>query len=96
MAHSGGAAGRDDPRPREIGPDAFANLTVPGAGVEQTLYGDGDIHCPDHWAHDRSLPVGAVRYQPGEDGIEITVTLDQAWPDTDYYVEVNTDTFCGG
>ena len=96
VAYSGGAAGQDDPRPREIGPDAFAKLTVPGERVVQTLYGDGDIRCPDHWAHDLSLPVGTVQYQPGESGIEITVTLDQAWPDTEYYVEVNTDAFCAG
>lgn len=94
VAASGNAAGQEDPRPREIGPDAFAELTVPGAGVEQVLYGDGDIHCPDHWAHDLSLPVGTVAYQPGEDGIEISVTLDGAWPQTAYYVEVNTEDFC--
>jgi hypothetical protein len=65
-----------------------------GKAVEQTLYGDGDIHCPDHWAHDLSLPVGQVRYRPTQEAIEITVTLTQAWPDTEYYVEVNTDDFC--
>lgn len=88
--------GGTDPRPREIGPDSFAELAVPGDAVTQTLYGDGNITCPDHWAHDLSLPVGQVQYQPGDDDIEITVTLDGAWPNTEYYVEVNTDTFCQG
>ena len=89
-----GGPERADPRPREIGPDSFAALTVPGPTVEQTLYADGDITCPDHWAHDLSLPVGQVQYTPTPQGIEITVTLTQAWPDTEYYVEVNTDEFC--
>ncbi|HSO05457.1 MAG TPA: hypothetical protein VLQ92_13305, partial [Candidatus Limnocylindrales bacterium] len=89
-----GGPERADPRPREIGPDSFAELTVPGPTIEQTLYADGDITCPDHWAHDLSLPVGQVQYTPTPQGIEITVTLTQAWPDTEYYVEVNTDEFC--
>jgi hypothetical protein len=86
--------GGADPRPREIGPDSFAELAVPGVVVTQTLYGDGDITCPDHWAQDLSLPVGRVRYQPSDDHIEITVNLDGAWPNTEYFVEVNTDTCC--
>jgi hypothetical protein len=91
-----GGPQRADPRPREIGPDAFAGLTVPGPTIEQTLYGDGDITCPDHWAHDLSLPVGRVRYTPTRQGVEITVTLTDAWPDTEYDVAVNTDEFCPG
>ena len=86
--------GQEDPRPREIGPDSFTELTVPGGSVEQTLYGDGNITCPDHWAHDLSLPVGQVQYRPTPDGLKITVTLERAWPNTEYYVEVNSDTFC--
>jgi hypothetical protein len=96
VAAQEGGPGRADPRPREIGPDAFAQLTVPGTTTTQTLYGDGDIDCPDHWAHDLSLPVGTVQYTPTGQGIEITVTLTQAWPDTEYYVEVNTDQICRG
>ncbi len=94
VAMDEGGPERADPRPREIGPDGFAELTVTGEVVEQTLYGDGDITCPDHWAHDLSLPVGRVQYTPTPQAVEITVTLDRAWPDTDYYVEVNTDQFC--
>ena len=94
VATGEGGPDRADPRPREIGPDSFAELTVPGPTVEQTLYADGDITCPDHWAHDLSLPVGQVQYTPTPQGIEITVTLTGAWPDTEYYVEVNTDEFC--
>ena len=89
-----GGPERADPRPREIGPDTVAELTVPGPTVAQTLYADGDITCPEHWAHDLSLPVGRVQYTPTPQGIEITVTLTGAWPDTQYYVEVNTDEFC--
>ncbi len=85
---------RADRRPREIGPDGFVELTVPGTTITQTLYGDGDITCPGHWAHDLSLPVGQVQYTPTRQGVEITVTLTRAWPDTEYYVEVNTDQFC--
>jgi hypothetical protein len=96
VATEQGGPGRADPRPREIGPDAFAELAVPGKAITQTLYGDGDIHCPDHWAHDRSLPLGQVQYIPTAQGIEITVTLTQAWPDTGYNVKVNTDQFCQG
>jgi ketosteroid isomerase-like protein len=91
---SSDGSGQEDPRPREIGPDSFADVTVPGVAVSQTLYGDGDIHCPDHWAHELSLPVGQVRYRPTSNGLEITVTLEQAWPNTEYYVRVNSDTFC--
>ena len=94
VATEEGGPERADPRPREIGPNAFAELTVPGKAIEQTLYGDGDIRCPDHWAHDLSLPIGQVQYTPTPQAIEITVTLDQAWPDTEYYVEVNTDQSC--
>jgi hypothetical protein len=94
VAMQGGGPERADPRPREIGPDAFAELTVPGTTTTQTLYGDGDINCPDHWAHDLSLPLGQVQYTPTPQAIDITVTLSGAWPDTEYYVEVNTDQFC--
>jgi hypothetical protein len=94
VVSSSDGPGQEDPRPREIGPDSFTELTVPGESVEQTLYGDGNITCPDHWAHDLSLPIGQVQYQPTPGGVEITVTLEQAWPNTEYYVEVNTDTFC--
>ena len=94
VAMDEGGRERADPRPREIGPDGFAELTVPGKAIEQTLYGDGDITCPDHWAHDLSLPVGQVQYTPTPQAIEITVTLTQAWPDTEYDVDVNTDQFC--
>jgi hypothetical protein len=96
VATEQGGPERADPRPREIGPDAFVELTVPGTAITQTLYGDGDIHCPNHWAHDLSLPVGQVQYTPTPQAVEITVTLTQAWPDTEYYVEVNTDQFCQG
>lgn len=92
----GGPPDRTDPRPREIGPDAFAELTVAGMTTTQTLYGDGAIACPDHWAHDLSLPVGRVQYTPTRRGVEITVSLSEAWPETEYYVEVNTDQFCQG
>ncbi len=94
VAAAVGGPGRADPRPREIGPDTVAELTVPGPTVTQTLYGDGDITCPEHWAHDLSLPVGRVQYTPTPQGIEITVSLTGAWPDTQYYVEVNPDEFC--
>jgi hypothetical protein len=96
VATGQGGLERADQRPREIGPDAFAEVSVPGRTLDQTLYGDGAIQCPEHWAHDRSLPVGHVQYTPTAQGIEITVTLTQAWPDTEYYVEVNTDQFCEG
>jgi hypothetical protein len=96
VATQEGGPERADPRPREIGPDAFAELAVPGTTTTQTLYGDGEITCPDHWAHDRSLPVGQVQYTPTAQGVEITVTLTRAWPDTEYYVEVNTDQICQG
>ena len=94
VATGAGGPERADPRPREIGPDGFAELAVPGPTIEQTLYADGDITCPERWAHDLSLPVGQVQYTPTPQGIEITVTLTQAWPDTEYSVEVNTDEFC--
>jgi hypothetical protein len=96
VATQEGGPERADPRPREIGPDAFAELAVPGTTTTQTLYGDGEITCPEHWAHDRSLPVGQVQYTPTAQGVEITVTLTKAWPDTEYYVEVNTDQLCQG
>lgn len=94
VAMDQGGPERADPRPREIGPDAFVELTVPGRTIAQTLYGDGDINCPDHWAHDRSLPVGQVQYTLTPQAIEITVTLTHAWPDTEYDVSVKTDQFC--
>ena len=94
VAAGEGGPERADPRPREIGPDTVRRTDRPRADGQQTLYGDGDITCPDHWAHDLSLPVGQVQYTPTPQGIEITVTLTEAWPDTEYYVEVNTDEFC--
>ena len=59
-----------------------------------TLGADGSIDCPDHWAQDLSLPIGSVIYCPESDAVEITVTLDQAWLNWVYFVEVNTEDFC--
>lgn len=57
-------------------------------GVTETLYADGNIDCPDHWAEDVSTPVGTVEYRAEAGGIEITVSLTDAESDTAYDVVV--------
>lgn len=66
--------------------------TSPGDAV--TIYGDGDISCPDHRADDQSLPVGTVVYQPGDDEIRVIITLTDAAPNAPYRVEVWSDESC--
>jgi hypothetical protein len=59
-----------------------------------TIYGDGDIGCPEHRADGQSLPVGWVVYQPGEGEIRVIVTLTDAAPNAPYYVEVWIEESC--
>ena len=58
------------------------------SGTEETLYADGDINCPDHFAADLSTPVGTVDYLGVEGGIDVTVSLTDAEPTTVYDVVV--------
>ncbi len=62
--------------------------SVPVAGTEQILYGAGDISCPEHWAHNQSLPVGTVVFEAGEGMFTVGVELTAAAADSDYGVEV--------
>jgi hypothetical protein len=59
-----------------------------------TIYGDGDISCPDHKADDQSLPVGTVVYQPRVGEIRVIVTLIHAAPNATYGVEVWSHQSC--
>jgi hypothetical protein len=72
-------------------------LAVPGcssASDAVTIYGDGDVSCPNHVADDDSLPVGTVRFEPGPGEVRVTVALTDAAPEWNYYVEVWTDEGC--
>ena len=62
--------------------------------IEVTLYGDGDISCPDHWADDTSLPVGTVLYQPGEGELVVSVDFTEVAPSTGYEVSLWKDDSC--
>lgn len=53
-----------------------------------TLYGDGDISCPNHVADDESRPVGTVEYHPEEGQIRVIVRLTDAAPHAVYGVEL--------
>lgn len=50
--------------------------------------------CPHHGAHALTLPVGRACEGTKEDSIEITVTLEQAWTNTTYSVDVTTEDLC--
>ena len=63
-------------------------------GVEATIYGDGDVTCPNHWAQDESLPVGTVTFRPTNDGLDIEVDLTDAAPNWTYNAEVLPADFC--
>ena len=56
-----------------------------------TLYGDGDIDCPDHVADNLSTPVGQVVFRPTADGYWMNVVLTNAAPNWVYDVSVNLD-----
>ena len=59
-----------------------------------TIFGDGEISCPDHRADDESLPVGTVEYQADQGEIRVIVTLTDAAEDWTYGVEVWSDESC--
>jgi outer membrane murein-binding lipoprotein Lpp len=59
-----------------------------------TIFGDGEISCPDHRADDESLPVGTIVYQPSEGEIRVIVTLTAAAPNWVYGVELWSDESC--
>ena len=59
-----------------------------------TIFGDGEISCPDHRASDESLPVGTVEFQAGDGEIQVTVTLTDAAADWAYEVELWSDRSC--
>lgn len=70
-------------------------LPVPVMEPEKTLYGDGDIHCPNHWADEAAIPVGSVEFRPSEGAISVAVELTDAATDMEYRVEVFTlETMC--
>jgi hypothetical protein len=54
----------------------------------QTLYGDGSIDCPDHWADDTSTPVGTVEYTATDDGIRFRIVLTAAAANWTYAAEI--------
>ena len=64
----------------------------PDDGV--TIYGDGEISCPDHRASIESLPVGTITYRPDEGEIGVTITLTGAAPNVSYAVELWTNDSC--
>lgn len=59
-----------------------------------TIFGDGEISCPDHRVDDESLPVGTVEYQSDQGEIRVIVTLTDAAEDWTYGVEVWSDESC--
>jgi hypothetical protein len=65
-------------------------LPVPIMERKQILYGDGDIHCPNHWADEEAIPVGSVEFRPSEGAIAVAVELTDAATDMEYSVEVFT------
>jgi hypothetical protein len=65
-----------------------------GGAVEATIYGDGDVNCPDHWAQDESLPVGTVTFRPTDAGVDVEIVLTDAAPNWTYSVEVLPEDFC--
>ena len=62
----------------------------PSAAVT-TIYGDGDVSCPGHYADDLSTPVGRVVFRPVEDGVHFRIILNNAAPDWTYGVAVNLE-----
>ena len=64
------------------------STTATSAGVA-TLYADGSIECPDHWADDTSTPVGQVTFRSTEYGIRFDIVLTAAAPNWDYEVAIN-------
>ena len=76
---------------------ATAALATPPAesgdrrAVVETLYADGSINCPDHWADDLSTPVGRVVFRPTTDGIHFHVVFTDAAPNWEYEVVVNLE-----
>lgn len=67
---------------------------VDGGETAVTVYGDGEISCPNHVADDRSLPVGTVAYFPGQGQIRVVITLTDAAPHRAYGVQLWGDESC--
>jgi hypothetical protein len=59
-----------------------------------TVYGDGDVSCPELGASDESMPVGTVTYESSDDGLVVEIELTDAEPNWVYYVEVLDREFC--
>lgn len=67
--------------------------TEPGdrRAMVETLYADGSIGCPDHWADDLSTPVGKVVFRPTTDGVHFHVVFTDAAPNWQYEIVVNLE-----
>jgi hypothetical protein len=77
-----------DPLEDALPPAGSEPDPVPIMEMEQVLYGAGDLGCPEHWAHDQSLPVGSVEFQTGQGMFTVVVELTAAAPNSRYGVEV--------
>lgn len=74
--------------------DQSPQSTAPAVSGLVTIFGDGEISCPDHRASDESLPVGTVEYMAGESEIRVIVSLTDAAQDWAYQVELWSDQSC--
>ena len=72
----------------------FAVLSGCSTGSDVTVYGDGDVSCPELGASDESMPVGRVTYEPSDEGLVVEIELTDAEPNWVYYVEVLDRQFC--
>ncbi len=71
-----------------------AVLSGCSTGSEVTVYGDGEVSCPELGASDESMPVGTVTYEPSDKGLVVEIELTDAEPNWVYYVEVLDREFC--
>ena len=59
--------------------------------VVATLYADGSVDCPDHWADDLSSPAGKVVFRTTADGVWFHIVFTDAAPNSEYNVAVNLE-----
>ncbi len=76
---------------------ATPSSTLPYGTVNQTLYADGDISCPDLFADDTTRPAGQITYTPVPGGVEIQILLENAAPNWPYilYLQRPNSVDCG-
>ena len=74
--------------------DQSPHDTALGSSGPVTIFGDGEISCPDHRASDESLPVGTVEYLAGGGEIRVLVALTDAAQNWVYQVELWGDQSC--